>query len=94
MNICFILIKKALELIKVAVDRSGKQDPNVKTYSGLFQQAYEKAKKENDYVYHERIPDYKTLAPIERAALAKPITFKFPLSEDFRGTLLIFLIIK
>jgi hypothetical protein len=66
------------------VDRSGK-DSNAKTYATIFQQAYEKAKKENDYVYNERVPDYKTLPPIERAALAKATPIKFPLSEDFRG---------
>ena len=47
--------------------------------------AYEKAKKENDYVYHERVPEYKTLPNIERVALAKATPIKFPISEDFRG---------
>jgi programmed cell death 6-interacting protein len=74
-------------LIKVASDRSGK-DAGVKTYSSVFQQAYDKAKKENDYVYHEKVPDYKTLPIIERAPLAKATPIKFPLSEDFRGQLL------
>ena len=48
------------------------------------QTALDKAKKENDYVYHERVPDYKTLAPIERACIAKVTPIKLPVSDDFR----------
>ena len=55
----------------------------------MFQQAYDKAKKENDYIFHEKIPDYKALPLIERAALAKPIAIKFPLSDEFRGSFFI-----
>lgn len=47
--------------------------------------AYEKTKKDNDFVYYERVPEYKTLPPIERAAIAKPTPAKFPISEDFKG---------
>ena len=46
---------------------------------------YEKTKKDNDYVYYERVPEYKTLSPIERAPLAKSTPVKFPISEDFKG---------
>ena len=30
------------------------------------------AKKDNDFIYHERIPDEKTLAQVAKAAVAKP----------------------
>ena len=57
----------------------------VKSQLNTVNAAYEKAKKENDYVYHERVPDYKSLSNIERVALAKATPIKFPISEDFRG---------
>ena len=75
---------KALELLKVAEQRGGKEF-SVKQQLTVVQTAYDKAKKENDYVYHERVPDYKNLGPIERAALAKVTPIKFPISDDFRG---------
>ena len=59
----------------------------IKTQMNTVNAAYEKAKKENDYVYHERVPDYKTLGNIERVALAKATPVKFPISDDFRGKL-------
>jgi programmed cell death 6-interacting protein len=55
-----------------------------KNYSPIIQQAHEKAVKSNDHIYHERVPDYKLLPGIERAALARITPIKFPLSEDFR----------
>lgn len=67
----------------MAEQRGGKEF-QVKQQLTTVQNAYEKAKKENDYVYHERIPDYKTLSPIERAAIAKATPIKLPISEDFR----------
>ena len=71
--------------MKIAEQRGGKELP-VKSQVNSVSAAYEKAKKENDYVYHERVPDYKALSTIERVALAKPTPIKFPISEDFRGT--------
>ena len=35
-------------------------------------------------IYHERIPDYASLGPLERANVAKAIPVKFPMSEDFK----------
>ena len=76
--------QKSLELLKVA-DQRGGRDFQVKTQMALVTAAYEKTKKDNDFVYYERVPEYKTLAPIERAAIAKPTPAKFPISEDFKG---------
>lgn len=74
---------KSVELLRIADSRGGKELP-VKVQMNQVQLAYEKAKKENDYVYHERVPEYNTLTTIERVALAKPTPVKFPLSDDFR----------
>lgn len=37
------------------------------------------AKKDNDFIYHERIPDVKSLTPIGKATLAKQL----PIPERF-----------
>ena len=34
----------------------------------------EQAKKDNDFIYHEKVPDVNTLAVIEKAVVAKPTT--------------------
>ncbi len=76
-------LTRSVELLKVADSRAGKDVP-VKQSLNLVQNSYEKAKKENEYVYHERVPDYKSLANLERVSLAAAKQIKFPLSEDFR----------
>jgi programmed cell death 6-interacting protein len=74
---------KALDLIKTAEQRGGKE-LNLKSYSARIQAAYDKAKKDNEFVYHDRVPEYKNLAVIEGASLAKVTAVKYPVSEDFR----------
>lgn len=74
---------KALELIKTAESRAGKEF-NLKVYVARIQNSYEKTKKDNEFVYHDRVPDFKTLPAIEPASLAKVTPIKYPISEDFR----------
>lgn len=45
------------------------------------------AHKDNDFVYHERLPDAKTLEAITAQPIAKPLPVTFPLTPDFRGDL-------
>ena len=66
-------------MLKIAEQRGGKEF-NIKQQIKTIQNAYEKAKQDND---DERIPDYKTLSPIELATLVKPTPIKLPISEDF-----------
>lgn len=40
------------------------------------------ARKDNDFIYHERIPDIKSVTPIGKALLAKPL----PLPERFSSS--------
>ena len=75
---------KAMELIKTAESRAGKE-LNMKPYVAKIQASYEKTKKDNEFVYHDRVPDFKTLPAIEPASLAKITPIKYPISEDFRG---------
>ncbi len=45
------------------------------------------AHKDNDFVYHERLPDAKTLDTIMAQPIAKPLPVVFPLTPDFRGNI-------
>ncbi len=46
---------------------------------------YELAKKDNDFIYHERIPDIKTLPVIQKAAVAKALPVNNPMGPKFKG---------
>ena len=46
---------------------------NVSNWYNKADQALKTAKKDNDFIYHERIPDQKSLKPIGKAVVAKPI---------------------
>ena len=43
------------------------------------------AHKDNDFVYHERLPDARTLEAVMPQPIAKPLPVTFPLTPDFRG---------
>ncbi len=47
---------------------------------------YELAKKDNDFIYHERIPDIKSLPVIQKAAVAKALPVNNPIGPKFKGT--------
>lgn len=50
------------------------------------QRALVEAQKDNDFIYHERIPDLKALNPIPRATIAKPTPMPHHLSTNFQGS--------
>lgn len=49
------------------------------------------AKKDNDFIYHERIPDVKSLEPVGKVALAKINPVAHPLGQNFKGNLVMYL---
>lgn len=60
-------------------------------YSDILNKAtldLSEAKKDNDFIYHERIPDVKLLEPVPKAVLAKTSTVPPKLSSKFKGTYL------
>ncbi|GFS81650.1 programmed cell death 6-interacting protein [Nephila pilipes] len=62
-----------------------------KDYLPKITHNFEEVKKDNDFIYHARIPDVKSLEPIGKAALAKPILHgekMNPSSQDMFSALL------
>ncbi|KAK6012655.1 hypothetical protein OSTOST_22172, partial [Ostertagia ostertagi] len=49
-----------------------------------IQKMYTAAKKDNDFIYHERIADFRSLPALPRAALAKALPVTHPISPRFR----------
>ncbi|WKX95147.1 hypothetical protein Q1695_011978 [Nippostrongylus brasiliensis] len=48
------------------------------------QKMYTAAKKDNDFIYHERIADFRSLPQLPRAALAKALPVTYPISPRFK----------
>ncbi|KAI5698642.1 hypothetical protein M8J75_009827 [Diaphorina citri] len=62
----------AMELFREAQSRSGR--PQLcEDIMNKAQRNLTEAQKDNDFIYHERIPDVKSLEPVGKAALAKPL---------------------
>lgn len=75
----------ALEHFKTAQQRSGDLT-TYQDYVAKSQKFLAEAQKDNDFIYHERVPDGKTLEPIGKAALAKISPLPERLSNSFKGT--------
>ncbi|VDM47013.1 unnamed protein product [Toxocara canis] len=54
------------------------------TQTALIQKAYTAAKKDNDFIYHERVADFRSLPALPKAALAKPLPVNFPMTPRFK----------
>uniref|UniRef100_A0A0K0E1K5 BRO1 domain-containing protein n=1 Tax=Strongyloides stercoralis TaxID=6248 RepID=A0A0K0E1K5_STRER len=75
LNESIVLFKKASDYIS-----SSWYAPDLE----LSKLGLEKAKKENDMIYHEIIPDVKTLPPLKKATIAKVIPYTRPLFPRFK----------
>jgi programmed cell death 6-interacting protein len=73
-----------VELFKGAQQRSGRPS-YFQDYANKAQRNLTEAKKDNDFIYHERIPDVKLLPSIGKAMLAKSLPFPERLSQNFKG---------
>ncbi|KDR23230.1 programmed cell death 6-interacting protein [Zootermopsis nevadensis] len=76
-------LEHALELFKAAQQRSGKPS-FFQDYANKSQRNLTEAKKDNDFIYHERIPDVKSLPPVGKALLAKTLPVPERLSQNFK----------
>uniref|UniRef100_A0A4W3ITV8 Programmed cell death 6-interacting protein n=1 Tax=Callorhinchus milii TaxID=7868 RepID=A0A4W3ITV8_CALMI len=75
-------LQHATELIKTVASRYDEYI-NVKDLSDKISRALTAAKKDNDFIYHDRVPDLKDLTPIGKATLVKPTPVNVPLSQKF-----------
>lgn len=47
--------------------------------------ALQQAEKDNGFIYHLRVPDASSLAPVEKAVVAKSTAISNPLCSSFTG---------
>ena len=55
-------------------------------YSKKIERQLTSAQKDNDFIYHAKLPDRSTLASIAKAPLAKGLPLTPLLSRDFKGS--------
>ncbi|CAH1131348.1 unnamed protein product [Ceutorhynchus assimilis] len=75
-------LRVAIEKFKAAQSRSGKS-----LFSDLLNKAERnlaEVEKDNDFIYHERVPDYKSLELIGKAPLAKILPVQERMSQGFK----------
>ena len=83
-SIIFIVLWHALELFKGAQQRLGK--PNYfQDYANKAQRNLTQAKKDNDFIYHEKIPGEKSLHSVGKAMLAKSLPVQERMSQNFKS---------
>ena len=85
---CSCRTQHAIDLFKLAQQRTGDLTLH-QTYVNQSQKALTEAKKDNDFIYHERVPDVKMLEPIGKAPLAKIMPLSDRLSANFKGISLV-----
>nr|XP_056713432.1 programmed cell death 6-interacting protein isoform X1 [Euleptes europaea] len=75
-------LQHAADLVKTVASRYDEYI-SVKDLSDKIGRALNAAKKDNDFIYHDRIPDLKDLEPIGKASLVKATPVVVPLSQKF-----------
>ncbi|XP_058513129.1 programmed cell death 6-interacting protein isoform X1 [Ochotona princeps] len=75
-------LQHAAELIKTVASRYDEY-VSVKDFSDKINRALTAAKKDNDFIYHDRVPDLKDLDPIGKATLVKSTPVNVPISQKF-----------
>lgn len=74
-------LQNAIELFKAAQSRSGRSTL-FEEYATRAQRLLVEAKKHNDFIYNEIIPDVKSLESPGKAQLAKALPLSLPLSQN------------
>ncbi|XP_048451787.1 programmed cell death 6-interacting protein isoform X2 [Rhincodon typus] len=75
-------LQHASDLVKTVGSRYDEYI-NVKDLSDKIARALTAAKKDNDFIYHDRVPDVKDLEPVGKATLVKPTPVSVPMSQKF-----------
>uniref|UniRef100_A0A8C7Y0J9 Programmed cell death 6-interacting protein n=1 Tax=Oryzias sinensis TaxID=183150 RepID=A0A8C7Y0J9_9TELE len=75
-------LQHALELVKTVASRYDEY-VSVKDLMDKINRALTAAKKDNDFIYHDRVPEVKDLEQIGKAALVKATAITPPLSQKF-----------
>ncbi|XP_063809242.1 programmed cell death 6-interacting protein [Pseudophryne corroboree] len=75
-------LQHAADLVKTVSSRYDEY-VSAKDLSDKISRALTAAKKDNDFIYHDRVPDLKDLDPIGKAALVKPTPVTSPLSPKY-----------
>uniref|UniRef100_A0A8C0CHF8 BRO1 domain-containing protein n=1 Tax=Balaenoptera musculus TaxID=9771 RepID=A0A8C0CHF8_BALMU len=75
-------LQHATELIKTVTSRYDEY-VNMKELSDKINHALTAAKKDNDFTYHNRVPDLKDLDPTGKATLVKSTPVNVPISQKF-----------
>ncbi|XP_061598567.1 programmed cell death 6-interacting protein isoform X1 [Cololabis saira] len=75
-------LQHAAELVKTVASRYDEY-VSVKDLTDKINRALTAAKKDNDFIYHDRVPEIKDLEPIGKAALVKATAITPPLSQKF-----------
>ncbi|XP_062384801.1 programmed cell death 6-interacting protein isoform X2 [Sardina pilchardus] len=75
-------LQHATELVKTVASRYDEY-VNVKDLSERVNRALTAAKKDNDFIYHDRVPELKDLEHIGKATLVKATAIQNPLSPKF-----------
>ncbi len=78
------VLQHATELVKTAASRYDEY-VNVKDLSDKISRALTAAKKDNDFIYHDRVPEIKDVEHIGKASLVKTTAIQTPLSQKFTG---------
>lgn len=74
----------AIDSFKLAQQRSA-DNTQYQDYFNRAQKALTEAQKDNDFIYHERVPDVKNLEPIPKTAFVKVTPIPERLSTNFKG---------
>uniref|UniRef100_A0A8C4EJM3 Programmed cell death 6-interacting protein n=1 Tax=Dicentrarchus labrax TaxID=13489 RepID=A0A8C4EJM3_DICLA len=75
-------LQHAAELVKTVASRYDEY-VSVKDLSDKINRALTAAKKDNDFIYHDRVPEVKDLEHIGKAALVRATAITPPLSQKF-----------
>uniref|UniRef100_A0A8C5MR09 Programmed cell death 6-interacting protein n=1 Tax=Leptobrachium leishanense TaxID=445787 RepID=A0A8C5MR09_9ANUR len=75
-------LQHASDLVKTVASRYDEY-VNVKDLADKINRALVAAKKDNDFIYHDKVPDLKELEPIGKASIVKSTPVVVPLSQKY-----------